>query len=37
MSTNFMDYVQLIVDFIMKLIAFFKKTDNTEDTTTEEV
>lgn len=36
MSTNFMDYVQLIVDFIMKLIAFFKKTDNTEDTTNEE-
>ncbi len=25
---NYMDYVKALVDFIMKLIAFFKKTAN---------
>ncbi len=27
---GYMDYIKLIVDFIMKLIAFFKSSDNTE-------
>ena len=28
---GYMDYIKLIVNFIMKLIAFFKSSDNTED------
>lgn len=27
---GYIDYIKLIVDFIMKLIAFFKSSDNTE-------
>ena len=27
---EFMAYFQALIDFIMKLIAFFKKSDNTE-------
>ncbi len=26
-----MDYIKALIDFIMKLIAFFKKTDSTEE------
>ena len=27
---SYTDYIKLFVDFIMKLIAFFKSSDNTE-------
>ena len=27
---DYMYYIKLLIDFIMKLVAFFKKSDNTE-------
>lgn len=27
---EYMDYIKALIDFIMKLIAFFKQSDNTE-------
>lgn len=27
---NIMPYIQMLIDFIMKILAFFKKSDNTE-------
>lgn len=26
-----MDYIKALIDFIMKLVAFFKNSDNTEE------
>ncbi len=28
---NALTYIQVLVDFILKLVAFFKKTDNVDD------
>ncbi len=28
---TYMDYIKIIVDFIMKLISFFKGSENTEE------
>lgn len=27
---GYMDYIKVLIDFIMKIISFFKKSDNTE-------
>lgn len=27
---TYMDYIKALIDFIMKLVAFFKNSDNTE-------
>lgn len=27
---DYMDYIKALIDFIMKLVAFFKKSENTE-------
>ena len=27
---NYMDYIKALVNFIMKLVSFFKNSDNTE-------
>ncbi len=31
-----MDYIKALIDFIMKLVSFFKNSDNTEVEETEE-
>ncbi len=32
---DWVEFFKIIADFIMKLVAFFKSSDNAEDTTTE--
>lgn len=27
---TYMDYIKILIDFIMKLVSFFKNSDNTE-------
>ena len=28
---SYMDYIKILIDFIMKLVSFFKNSDNTEN------
>ena len=34
--TDYMSYFKVLIDFIMKLLAFFKKSDNTETENSED-
>lgn len=34
---NWAEFFKILADFIMKLVAFFKSSDNTEDTSTASV